>query len=80
MAQLTQLGVRTVIVCGESTSSCVRASSAYSNGFVSVGATRAFPHFRLSRSEPGNKSCAIISPPPVHTNLSAGGVKPSLVN
>jgi maleamate amidohydrolase len=33
MAQLTQLGVRTVIVCGESTSGCVRASSAYSNGF-----------------------------------------------
>jgi len=35
MAHLTQLGIRTVIVCGESTSGCVRASSvdAYSNGF-----------------------------------------------
>ncbi|HEX4557290.1 MAG TPA: isochorismatase family protein, partial [Xanthobacteraceae bacterium] len=35
MAHLTQLGVRTVIVCGESTSGCVRASAvdAYSNGF-----------------------------------------------
>lgn len=35
MAHLTQLGVHTVIVCGESTSGCVRASSvdAYSNGF-----------------------------------------------
>ena len=35
MAHLTQLGVQTVIVCGESTSGCVRASSvdAYSNGF-----------------------------------------------
>jgi nicotinamidase-related amidase len=35
MAHLTQLGVQTVIVCGESTSGCVRASSvdAYSSGF-----------------------------------------------
>jgi maleamate amidohydrolase len=35
LAHLTQLGVQTVIVCGESTSGCVRASSvdAYSNGF-----------------------------------------------
>jgi nicotinamidase-related amidase len=35
MAHLTQLGIRTLIVCGESTSGCVRASSvdAYSNGF-----------------------------------------------
>jgi len=35
MAHLTQLGVQTLIVCGESTSGCVRASSvdAYSNGF-----------------------------------------------
>ena len=35
MAHLTQLGIKTVIVCGESTSGCVRASSvdAYSNGF-----------------------------------------------
>ena len=35
MAHLTQLGIQTVIVCGESTSGCVRASSvdAYSNGF-----------------------------------------------
>jgi nicotinamidase-related amidase len=35
MAHLTQLGVQTVIVCGESTSGCVRASAvdAYSNGF-----------------------------------------------
>jgi nicotinamidase-related amidase len=35
MAHLTQLGVRTLIVCGESTSGCVRASAvdAYSNGF-----------------------------------------------
>ena len=35
MAHLTQLGVRTVIMCGESTSGCVRASAvdAYSNGF-----------------------------------------------
>jgi nicotinamidase-related amidase len=34
-AHLTQLGVQTLIVCGESTSGCVRASSvdAYSNGF-----------------------------------------------
>jgi maleamate amidohydrolase len=34
-AHLTQLGVRTVIVCGESTSGCVRASAvdAYSHGF-----------------------------------------------
>lgn len=35
MAHLTQLGIRTVIVCGESTSGCVRASAvdAFSNGF-----------------------------------------------
>ena len=35
LAQLTQLGVQSVIVCGESTSGCVRASAvdAYSNGF-----------------------------------------------
>lgn len=34
-AHLTQLGVRTVIICGESTSGCVRASAvdAYSHGF-----------------------------------------------
>jgi len=34
-AHLTQLGIRTVIVCGESTSGCVRASAvdAYSHGF-----------------------------------------------
>jgi hypothetical protein len=35
MAHLTQLGIQTIIICGESTSGCVRASSvdAYSNGF-----------------------------------------------
>ena len=35
LAHLTRLGVQTVIVCGESTSGCVRASAvdAYSNGF-----------------------------------------------
>jgi nicotinamidase-related amidase len=35
MAHLTQLGIQTVIICGESTSGCVRASAvdAYSNGF-----------------------------------------------
>ena len=35
MAQLVQMGVDTVLVCGESTSGCVRASvaDAYSNGF-----------------------------------------------
>ena len=35
IAHLTQLGVRTLIICGESTSGCVRASAvdAYSNGF-----------------------------------------------
>jgi maleamate amidohydrolase len=35
MAHLTQLGIRTVIICGESTSGCVRASAvdAYSHGF-----------------------------------------------
>ncbi|MDB5991496.1 MAG: isochorismatase hydrolase [Herbaspirillum sp.] len=35
IAQLTQLGVQTVIICGESTSGCVRASAveAYSYGF-----------------------------------------------
>jgi len=35
MAHLTQLGIRSLIVCGESTSGCVRASAvdAYSNGF-----------------------------------------------
>jgi maleamate amidohydrolase len=35
LAHLTQLGIRTVIVCGESTSGCVRASAvdAYSSGF-----------------------------------------------
>lgn len=35
MAHLTQLGVRTVVICGESTSGCVRASAvdAYSHGF-----------------------------------------------
>jgi nicotinamidase-related amidase len=35
MAHLTQLGVRSIIMCGESTSGCVRASAvdAYSNGF-----------------------------------------------
>src|SRR6202140_4908706 len=35
LAHLTQLGVQSLIVCGESTSGCVRASvlDAYSNGF-----------------------------------------------
>jgi len=35
IAHLTQLGVQTVIVCGESTSGCVRATAvdAYSHGF-----------------------------------------------
>ena len=35
MAHLTQLGVQSLIVCGESTSGCLRASAvdAYSNGF-----------------------------------------------
>jgi maleamate amidohydrolase len=35
VAHLTQLGIRTLIVCGESTSGCVRASAvdAYSHGF-----------------------------------------------
>jgi nicotinamidase-related amidase len=35
LAHLIQLGIQTVIVCGESTSGCVRASSvdAYSHGF-----------------------------------------------
>ena len=35
LAHLTQLGVQTVIVCGESTSGCVRASAvdAYSHGY-----------------------------------------------
>lgn len=35
LAHLTQLGIQTVIVCGESTSGCVRASAvdAYSHGF-----------------------------------------------
>jgi maleamate amidohydrolase len=35
MAHLTQLGVQSVVICGESTSGCVRASAvdAYSNGF-----------------------------------------------
>jgi hypothetical protein len=33
MAQLTQLGVPPSSSCGKSTSGCVRASSAYSNGF-----------------------------------------------
>lgn len=35
MAHMTQLGIRTVIICGESTSGCVRASAvdAFSNGF-----------------------------------------------
>ena len=34
MAHLTQLGIRTLIICGESTSGCVRATAvdAYSNG------------------------------------------------
>lgn len=35
VAHLTQLGIQTLIVCGESTSGCVRATAvdAYSNGF-----------------------------------------------
>jgi nicotinamidase-related amidase len=35
MAHFTQLGVRTIVICGESTSGCVRASAvdAFSNGF-----------------------------------------------
>jgi maleamate amidohydrolase len=35
IANLTQLGIQTVVVCGESTSGCVRASAvdAYSHGF-----------------------------------------------
>ena len=34
-AHLTQLGIRTVVICGESTSGCVRASAvdAYSLGY-----------------------------------------------
>jgi nicotinamidase-related amidase len=34
-AHLTQLGVRTLIICGESTSGCVRATAvdAYSHGY-----------------------------------------------
>jgi maleamate amidohydrolase len=35
VAHLTQLGVRSLVICGESTSGCVRASAvdAYSHGF-----------------------------------------------
>jgi maleamate amidohydrolase len=35
LAHLTQLGIQTIIMCGESTSGCVRATAvdAYSNGF-----------------------------------------------
>jgi nicotinamidase-related amidase len=35
VAHLTQLGVRTLIICGESTSGCVRATAvdAYSHGY-----------------------------------------------
>jgi maleamate amidohydrolase len=35
LAHLTQLGIQTLIICGESTSGCVRATAvdAYSNGF-----------------------------------------------
>jgi nicotinamidase-related amidase len=35
LAHLTQLGIQTLVICGESTSGCVRASAvdAYSNGF-----------------------------------------------
>jgi nicotinamidase-related amidase len=35
IAHLTQLGIRTIVMCGESTSGCVRASAvdAYSHGF-----------------------------------------------
>ena len=35
IAHLTQLGVQTLIICGESTSGCVRATAvdAYSHGF-----------------------------------------------
>ncbi len=42
-AHLTQLGVQTVIVCGETTSGCVRASAvdAYSHGFHVVVAEEA---------------------------------------
>ena len=38
IAHLNQLGVRSLIVCGESTSGCVRASvvDAYSNGYHTV--------------------------------------------
>ena len=38
VAHLNQLGVRSLIVCGESTSGCVRASvvDAYSNGYPTV--------------------------------------------
>lgn len=51
LAHLTQLGVRSVIVIGESTSGCVRASAvdAYSNGFqVSLVEECCFDRFELS--------------------------------
>jgi maleamate amidohydrolase len=51
VAHLTQSGVQTVIICGESTSGCVRASAidAYSHGFhVVVVEECCFDRNRLS--------------------------------
>jgi nicotinamidase-related amidase len=51
MAHLTQLGIQSLIVCGESTSGCVRASAvdAYSNGFhVTVVEECCFDRSQLS--------------------------------
>jgi maleamate amidohydrolase len=51
LAHLTRLGVRSVIICGESTSGCVRASAvdAYSNGFhVTLAEECCFDRHELS--------------------------------
>src|SRR5262249_3871139 len=50
-AHLTQLGIRSVIMCGESTSGCLRASAvdAYSHGFhVTLAEEACFDRVEIS--------------------------------
>ena len=92
LAHLNQLGIRTVIVCGESTSGCVRASAvdAYSNGFhVAIAEECTFDRAELTHKvnlfDLHHKYADVMHVEPqhvsesVHEILAAGGLLDGLL-
>jgi len=84
MAHLTQFGIQTLIVCGESTSGCVRASSvdAYSNGFHVVLVEeccfdRSMLSHKVNLFDLHHKYADVVHIDEVITHLDAMGVKKS---